>query len=404
MYLKVEEQYQNLVSFMKSFFKLYTFWVSFFGSLMQPFWIIYFYDIGLNSTDIGMLMIFLYVGIFASEIPTGAFADIKGRKLSVMVALMGTGVCVGALFFLSNKYLLFFLHFLMGIGTTFSSGAFQAWVGAALKEDATTKYWGELSSYGHVGAFASYLTGTFLVKKGVFRELWLIIGISYLLLCFYVFFVGKEPNGGKSNQKAENYFRIIIESAKYIGKNKMPRLINITSFLFFIGSGIVALMWQPFFVYKTMIDKSDLGIVMCLMSLPYIFGARFAGNISNLLKGEINALGIIIPSLSVPLILWISTTQFPPAIIFFLIYCLFDAIISPSFDSLMNKHFEENMKATLFSFNSMITGFSTILAGLIFGFKEEIGYIGLVIIIIVFYLTTGFFIITNQRRSLKHEK
>jgi hypothetical protein len=66
-----------------------------------------------------------------------------------------------------------------------------------------------------------------------------------------------------------------------------------------------------------------------------------------------------------------------------------DAIIGPLFTSLLNKYSKEEIKATLFSFNSMITGISTILGSWLFGFKDRLGYFYLSFIPLSFYLLSG---------------
>ena len=73
--------------------------------------------------------------VFLFEIPTGVVADLRSRRLSVILgyALMGVGFLVeGAFPYFASVAL---AQVLWGFGYTFTSGATQAWVADELGED-----------------------------------------------------------------------------------------------------------------------------------------------------------------------------------------------------------------------------------------------------------------------------
>ncbi|MFH1212214.1 MAG: MFS transporter, partial [Candidatus Woesearchaeota archaeon] len=72
------------------------------------------------------MMMPLFMLLF--EIPTGAVADIYGRKFSVLLGTIIEGIALISIFFLHNYYALLFAFAMIGLGSTFGSGASEAWI------------------------------------------------------------------------------------------------------------------------------------------------------------------------------------------------------------------------------------------------------------------------------------
>ncbi len=84
--------------------------------------------VGLSPLQLVLVGTTLEATVFLFEIPTGVLADVKSRRLSIIIGyvLMGLGFIVeGSLPFFSTILL---AQVLWGLGFTFTSGATQAWV------------------------------------------------------------------------------------------------------------------------------------------------------------------------------------------------------------------------------------------------------------------------------------
>src|SRR5262249_29623774 len=83
---------------------------------------------GLQPLELALAGTLLELGVFLGEVPTGLFADMRGRRLCVIVGLcvIGTGIALmGAV----PAFWCFALgSVLWGVGGTFISGAHQAWL------------------------------------------------------------------------------------------------------------------------------------------------------------------------------------------------------------------------------------------------------------------------------------
>jgi DHA3 family tetracycline resistance protein-like MFS transporter len=90
---------------------------------------------GLNALQLVLVGTVLEFSIFLFEIPTGVVADVKSRRLSVIIgtALIGCG------FLLEGSWPSFMpilaAQVLWGVGYTFTSGALQAWISDEIGEE-----------------------------------------------------------------------------------------------------------------------------------------------------------------------------------------------------------------------------------------------------------------------------
>jgi len=90
---------------------------------------------GLNALQLVLVGTVLEFSIFLFEIPTGVVADVKSRRLSVII---GT-VLIGCGFVLEGSWPSFIpilaAQVLWGVGYTFTSGALQAWISDEIGEE-----------------------------------------------------------------------------------------------------------------------------------------------------------------------------------------------------------------------------------------------------------------------------
>ena len=85
-------------------------------------------EAGLNPLELILVGTVLEVSAFLFEVPTGVVADVYGRRLSVIVGtfLVGAGFIIEGLFPMFGVILV--AQVLWGVGSTFDSGARQAWI------------------------------------------------------------------------------------------------------------------------------------------------------------------------------------------------------------------------------------------------------------------------------------
>jgi len=83
---------------------------------------------GLDPLELVLVGTVLELSVFLFEIPTGVVADVYSRRLSVCIGyvLIGAGFITESL---NPRFdMILFAQVLWGVGFTFTSGAFQAWI------------------------------------------------------------------------------------------------------------------------------------------------------------------------------------------------------------------------------------------------------------------------------------
>lgn len=116
--------------------RYYTVWgmYSFAGGFLFGVYPIFLHSRGLNQFQINSVLATYFVVLFLTDVPTGAFADLLGRRRSYV---LGASLRVAAflLYFVAHHYYVFIIaESIDGIGTTFGNGAIDAWGVDALDE------------------------------------------------------------------------------------------------------------------------------------------------------------------------------------------------------------------------------------------------------------------------------
>ena len=134
-------------------------------------------EAGLNPLQLILVGTVLELTVLLTDVPTGVLADVYSRRLSMIVGyvLIGVGyILEGAMPVFASILL---AQVVWGLGFTFVSGAFQAWLSDELKDDSKTasvfvkaakfESIGALVGIGLSAALATIYVGLSLVAGGV---------------------------------------------------------------------------------------------------------------------------------------------------------------------------------------------------------------------------------------------
>lgn len=133
----------------------------------DPFLILAFREKGLSFFQIGILIGFREVCTNIFEIPSGALADLYGRRRAMILSFCAY-IASFATFAVSESYfLLFGGMFFFGIGDAFRSGTHKAmifdWLSIMGRSDEKTKVYGYTRSWSQMGSALSVLIAAILV-------------------------------------------------------------------------------------------------------------------------------------------------------------------------------------------------------------------------------------------------
>ena len=164
-------------------------------SVAVPVWVIFFQK-NFSFLQISFALSLQSIAAILFEIPSGAVADVFGRKASVVTGIVLQGLLWLALPFIDHDLLLYAAFFLMGLLRTLESGADKAWMVDWLKENQKGKLIREMfikiHSLHSAGTVVSSLVASILLFSQEMRSLFFVQGCGYIIESFLLFFFAKE--------------------------------------------------------------------------------------------------------------------------------------------------------------------------------------------------------------------
>ena len=133
----------------------------------EPFIILFFLQQGLSFTQIGFLIAFRELAINLMEIPSGALADLFGRRRSMILSFVSYIISF-AVFGFSRVYWHFFIAmFYFAVGEAFRTGTHKAmiftWLRMEGRLDEKTKVYGYTRSWSKIGSAVSTVLAVIFV-------------------------------------------------------------------------------------------------------------------------------------------------------------------------------------------------------------------------------------------------
>lgn len=150
----------------------------------EPFIILFFLEKGLSYTQIGFLVGFRELCINAMEIPSGAFADLQGRRRCMILSFVAY-MAAFLLFGLSGQYWQMFpAMVLFAVGEAFRTGTHKAmiftWLRLQDRLDQKTRVYGYTRSWSKLGsAFSIILATLFVLLEGDYSTVFFYSIIPY---------------------------------------------------------------------------------------------------------------------------------------------------------------------------------------------------------------------------------
>lgn len=120
----------------------------------------YVTEVGMSPLQLVLCGTAMELAIFLFEVPTGVVADTVGRRLSVIVSFAVIGVSMMLFGVLTSPVLIIAAYALWGLGYTFQSGAYEAWIADEVGPDRLTRVLMRGSQASWVGALAGVVLGT----------------------------------------------------------------------------------------------------------------------------------------------------------------------------------------------------------------------------------------------------
>jgi MFS family permease len=150
----------------------------------EPFIILFFLNQGLSYTQIGFLIAFRELFINLMEIPSGAVADLFGRRRSMVLSFVSYIISFAIFGFSRYYWHLFIAMFFFAIGEAFRTGTHKAmiftWLRSEQRLDEKTRVYGYTRSWSKIGsAVSTVLAVAFVLLTNNYAHIFFFTIIPY---------------------------------------------------------------------------------------------------------------------------------------------------------------------------------------------------------------------------------
>jgi MFS family permease len=315
-------------------------------------WVLYLGFKGMSLAQIGLLESIFHITSSTCEIPTGALADIYGRKFSIMLGRMCS--IIGAIIMMtSGSFLGFAIAFVFdGLSYTLNSGAAESLLFDSVKqinkEDDYKRISGSVNFVLEIGQIGSVLLGGYLSD---IRFIYAYIASLFIqTLALIVSSQFTEPQLREVSEKKESFIYQIKQSL--IVLKESPTVFYLIIFISVVSSiGTTVFFYCQKYFEAMDLSKLTISLIFAADSGIMAISSKFAYRIEEKLgqKGVI----MLLPVLDLICLVGVGTTHGLYAIGFFYIISFVDGFSYPVFSHYINSLIPSERRATILSCESV---------------------------------------------------
>lgn len=314
---------------------------------------------GLNLFEVNLVNLTFFTTLFFCEIPTGAIADVFGRKKSFLISCLLWTISFGLYSTMSSFAGFALAEGIGAIGMTFATGAFQAWLKDKLEYHGWTESIGPIlakeQQFGRAAGIIGALAGAFLADQNDSWP-WLAGAGTMALTAFLAAILMKEEYFVKKKfsfkEGWQEMKKVTVDSFRYGRQNSTVKFILLMSFVLFVAVQAPNMQWQPFFG-QFLPNKTSFGFIYTGISLAIIAGSWLAPRLAKRWPEEKRLIAKTQIAIGLGIALTTLAGSLPLAFGIFLFHEIARGILRPITDAYLNENIPSKERATLISFQGM---------------------------------------------------
>jgi MFS family permease len=332
------------------------------------------------------------------EVPTGAVADLFGRKITYILGELSTIIGIVFLYFGSSLTPFIIFALLNALGQSLRSGNDEAIIYDTLKEENKAEHYkkvsGTLAAIWPFGAIIGSVAGGFMAKVSLSLPILLSFIPLIISLALTLFIV--EPKYQK--EKHKNVFSHMNNSINIVWKNKQVLLLMVAAALALAFGESAHNLKSIYFAFKNIpIEYFGIifGAVFGLSSLGHYWSHSFSKRFGD--KATLIFSGITFPVL----LLLSALTQGVLSMTFIVLTSIPFGLKNPVIRHLINVETESAKRATILSMNNLFGSLGVALGALLLGHLADLYNINNTYIIaaICILVASVLFFFVKERRN-----
>ncbi|MGH7814939.1 MAG: MFS transporter [Candidatus Binataceae bacterium] len=330
------------------------------GGFLFGVYPIFLHSRGLNQFEINSVLAAYFVVLFLTDVPTGAFADLLGRRRSFVLGA-ALRVCAFLLYFAAHRYVVFLIaECIDGIGTTFGNGAIDAWGVDALDEAGyegiKDRLFSRIAQLTSAGFMVSALIGAQVADIDLAYP-WLLGAAGYFISMIVGWFLmrGERPRAIEAHPQP-----IGAQMAKRVAEGVRAGLGERTILMLSAAGAITFAAWAPYWLEWPILFNARfnagvwvVGYIYCGLSVARMIGAEWSARTAMDEERRAALVGILTAAASAALFAAGMLGARPIAslgALFAMNLCTGATV--PMVQSWFNERIDSTRRATLLSFNT----------------------------------------------------
>jgi MFS family permease len=338
--------------YQRNLFALYFVKVAKWMNLVMPVIVLFYQSNGMTMQDIFTLQAVYSVTLMVLEIPTGYFADIAGRRTSILLgAILGfSGYLVYAV---SGGFWEFMVaETILGVGMSLVSGADSAMLYDSLlavkRDELYTRYEGRITSIGNFGEAFAGILGGLLASVTLRTPYYFQAAIAFAAIPAALFLIEPPVHGPIRKPALRDVFSIV---RKVLHGDR--KLFWNTMFSAVTGASTLTMAWfaQPYFS-QIGLTVSWFGVAWAILNLSVGLTAIYAWRIEKRLGARVTVLLFTLLLLSG--YLGLALLDSAAGLILLLLFYLARGLATPTLRNYINRITTSDIRATVLSVRNFV--------------------------------------------------
>jgi MFS family permease len=342
--------------------RYYTVWglYSFAGGFLFGVYPIFLHSRGLDQFQINSVLATYFLVLFLTDVPTGAFADLLGRRRSYVLGA-SLRVIAFILYFVAHHYYVFLIaESIDGIGTTFGNGAIDAWGVDALDdagyEGLKDRLFSRISQLTTLGFMGSAMIGAYVADLNIAWP-WLLGAGGYVIagVVGALLMHDERPRAVKTR-----VVEIPVQVAARITEGVRSGLSTPTVMMLSAAGAITVAAWAPYWIsWPIMFNQSlavgvwIIGWIYCGLSTARLIGAEVSARyIVDETQRAARVSMLVIAASAMLFLAGLFGGRPAVSLAMLFVMNLFTGAMMPLVQSWFNEQLESGNRATLLSFRS----------------------------------------------------
>jgi MFS family permease len=329
------------------------------GWFMHPVYPMFLASRGLDLFEVNLILAIFLICVFLLEVPTGAIADLYGRKVSFL-ASCATRMLAFVLYSFADGFAACAIaEVIDAIGLTLASGALDAWAVDGVRAEGDRRPADRMFARAQAIVRGAMVVGGiacgYLADRFGLSFPWL-VAAGFFAVAFVVgharMYDDRPARVGRDLALGKSPMRAAVEAVAAVRRHAVMRMLCLLTGLFAFSVMPVALTWPPHLKEMTGEGFWMLGWIWAVLSFGALVGSAVVPFLLRRLRREQLLLGVTLWR-GILLLAAALATAFEPALAFLFVFEVLAAAHDPMMNAWMNEHVDEAFRATVLSVRGM---------------------------------------------------